>query len=89
MGKVVEVFELHPVDCRKSFYGKALVKVYDDGTEVLQSYKTDVMKRKPDGTLVRLWWDWSATTGRHIYAFVGCAKQTLTRWNMRRVENAW
>lgn len=79
MAKVVEVFELHPVDCRKSFYGKALVKVYEDGTEVLQSYKTDVMKHKPDGTLVRLWWDWSATTGRHIYAFCGLRKADLDK----------
>lgn len=79
MAHIAKVYQLNPVDCRKSFYGKALVKVYDDGTEVLQSYDTDVMKRTPDGTLVRLWWDWSATTGRHIYAFCGLRKADLDK----------
>ena len=67
-------FELHPVDGRKSFYGKAAVLVYGDGTEVLRSYSTNVLKRKPDGTLVRMWDGWSATTGRHIKAFCGLNK---------------
>ena len=79
MAHITKVYQLNPVDCRKSFYGKALVKVYDDGTQVLQSYDTDVMKRTPDGTLVRLWWDWSATTGRHIYAFCGLRKADLDK----------
>ncbi len=79
MAKVMLERELHPVDGRKSFYGKAWVKEYTDGTQVLRSYETDVMMRKPDGTLVRLWWDWSATTGRHIYAFCGLRKADLDK----------
>ena len=82
MNKVARLLcerELHPVDGRKSFYGKAWVKEYDDGTQVLRSYETDVMKRNPDGTLVRLWWDWSATTGRHIFAFCGLNKKGVDK----------
>lgn len=68
-------YELPPVDGHKSFYGKAVVLAHDDGTEVLRSYKTEVMRRNPDGTLVRLWGGWSATTGRHIKAFCGLDKK--------------
>ena len=67
-------YELIPVDGRKSFYGKAAVLVYANGTEVLKSYGTKVVKRNPDGTLVRMWDGWSATTGRHIKAFCGLNK---------------
>ena len=72
-------YELIPTDGRKSFYGKAIVKVAEDGSEILQSYDTDVMKRTPDGELVRLWSGWSATTGRHIYAFCGLRKAELDK----------
>lgn len=64
---------LSPVDGRKSFYGKAIVKI-ENATETLQSYDTDVIKRLWNGNLVRLWGGWSATTGRHIYAFCGIRK---------------
>lgn len=67
-------YELVPKDNRKSFYGKAKVIVDDDGTETLISYKTLVIRRNPDGTLTRLWPGWSATTGRHIFAFCGLRK---------------
>ena len=80
--KVVSTYELDPVDGRKSFYGKAVVKVMDDGTEVLRSYETDVIMRKPDGTLVRLWGGWSATTGRHVFAFCGINKK---QWDKMEV----
>lgn len=79
MVRELRMRELHPVDGRKSFYGKAWVREMSDGTEILRSYETDVMKRNPDGTLVRLWWDWSATTGRHIYAFCGLRKADLDK----------
>ena len=76
---MTRTYELTPTDGRKSFYRKAFVKVLDDGTEILQSYDTDVMKRNPDGSLVRLWWGWSATTGRHIFAFCGLRKAALDK----------
>ena len=80
--KIREWHEIAPVDGRKSFYGKAVVTVYEDGTEVLRSYETDVIKRTADGKLVRLWDDWSATTGRHIRAFCGIGKK---EWDQMEV----
>lgn len=50
----MKTYELIPMGSQKSFYGKAIVKIYDDGTRVLQSYETDVLKRTPSGALVRL-----------------------------------
>lgn len=75
----MRIYELQPTDGRKSFYGKAKVVIDDDGTETLISYTTPVMRRDPDGTLHRLWWDWSATTGRHIKAFCGLNKAALDK----------
>lgn len=59
---------LIPVDSRKSFYGKAIVKTIPDGV-VLQSYNTDVAACI-NGRFIRLWGDYSATTMRHINSFV-------------------
>lgn len=54
--------------------GKAVVNVADDGTETLYSYGTAIIKRTPAGELVKLWDDWTATTGTHINAFCGLNK---------------
>lgn len=70
----MKMYNLVPTDSHKSFYGKARVIVDDDGTETLISYSTAVMRKNPDGSLARLWWGWSATTGRHIKAFCGINK---------------
>ena len=67
-------YELTPVDGRKSFYGKAVVIVEDNGTETLYSYGTPIIKRLVSGKFVKLWNGWSATTGRHIQAFCGLNK---------------
>ena len=67
-------YELIPHDGRKSFYGKAIVEVAQDGTETLYSYNTPIIKRLVSGGLVKLWEGWSATTGRHIAAFCGLNK---------------
>lgn len=75
MAKVIRTYELMPTDGHKSFYKKAVVRIYDDGTEVLHSYGTDVITRKADGALVRHWDGWSATTGRHVAAFCGINKK--------------
>lgn len=55
---------------RKSFYKKARVTVYEDGTKVLTSYGTDVLKLRNDGTIQKLWNGYTATTGRHIHEFL-------------------
>lgn len=72
---MVKVMELMPTDGRLSFYGKARVRIEADGSQVLESYTTDIIKRCADGSLVRLWDGWTATTGRHIKAFCGLDKK--------------
>ena len=67
-------YELKPTDGRKSFYGKAVVIVDDNGTETLYSYGTPIIKRLVSGKLVKMWDGWTATTGRHIKAFCGLSK---------------
>lgn len=68
-------YDLSPTDGRKSFYGKTYF-IYDNatGTSTLYSYDTPTIKRLADGTMFRLWFGWSATTGRHIAAFCGLNK---------------
>ena len=73
------IYELKPTNSQKSFYGKATVAVGDDGTRTLYSYGTAVIKETPDGELVRLWDDWSATTGKHIRSFCGINKAEFDR----------
>lgn len=89
MAKVVSTAALMPRDSHKSFYGKAVVRTYDDGTTVLRSYATDVISRKADGTLVRHWWDWSATTGRHIAAFCGINKAAWDKMDVAPLDGAY
>ena len=72
---MMNIYELKLTTNQKSFYGKAQVIVSSDGTEFLKSYETIVLKRKPDGELVRTWQGWSATTGKHIAAFAGINKK--------------
>lgn len=84
MATIKNVYELSPVDGALSFYGKARVICYSDGSKVLVSYNTKVMKRFADGSLKRLWGDWSMTTGRHIYAFCGLRKKELDKMSTRK-----
>lgn len=67
-------YELIPNNGRKSFYGKAIVEVADDGTETLYSYNTPIIKRTAAGELIKLWDGWSTTTGNHIKSFCGLNK---------------
>ena len=68
-------YELTPRDGRKSFYGKAVVKIQEDGTEILYIYNTPIIKRTTGGELIRIWDGWTATTGRHIISFCGLNKR--------------
>lgn len=68
-------YELIPVNGRKSFYGKAIVEVSEDGTETLYSYGTAIIKKTVNGELIKLWDGWSATTGNHIFSFCGLRKK--------------
>lgn len=82
---VKNIYELSPIDGRKSFYGKAHVLILDNGAEALMSYETIVAVKTPDGVIHRTWDDWSATTGRHLSAFGVCGKAA---WDKMPVENA-
>lgn len=70
-----EMYELMPNNSRKSFYGKALVEFNKDGSQTLWSYGTKIMTKKKDGSFVKHYDDWTATTGRHIAAFSGLNKK--------------
>ena len=96
-------YELMPkYDARKSFYGKARVRVDDDGNRFLISYGTPVMwwdaKTKTLHRLCAGWTDpngkyvtWASTTGRHVTEFSrqmeGCAVVTKKEWDKMEVEN--
>lgn len=67
-------YELIPNGTQKSFYGKAVVMADNAGNETLYSYNTPIIKRLVNGSLVKLWGGWSATTGKHIKAFCGLNK---------------
>ena len=62
-------FELKPTDGRKSFYGKAVVR-QTNGAATLYSYGTPVIRLNRDGRFSRLWAGYSATTMRHVNAFL-------------------
>lgn len=70
----IKTYELIPTNSQKSYYGKAIVAVQNDGSEVLYSYNTPIVKRTVQGNLIRLWSGWSATTGKHIKSFCGLNK---------------
>ena len=85
----MKVYKLRPVDNRKSFYGKAKVIEKDNGEKVLQSYNTEVCKITSGGEFVRLWDNYSATTMRHVNAFLslfGIAGGGKTWWNAQTVN---
>ena len=65
----LSVFDLRPIDGRKSFYGKAQV-IRANGWIYLRSYDTLVCAIDDSGKFIRLWWSYSATTMRHVNAFI-------------------
>lgn len=79
------IYELTPTDSRKSFYGKCHVKVDDNRVETLYSYDTPVLRKYPDGKIVRLWNGWSATTGRHVAAYCGLNKAGYVNLDMEEI----
>lgn len=78
MVKVVNIYEVCPVGNQKSFYGKAKVLILSNGMSVLKSYDTLILVK--DGErLMKLWGDWSATTGKHIHSFCGMRKKDFEK----------
>ena len=78
----LDVRELEPNDGHVSFYGKAFVIKTKDDDSILVSYTTPVMILHHDGKLQRLWFGWSATTGRHIKTFCGLRKAELDKMEL-------
>ncbi len=68
MATIKTFYELSPrFDSRKSFYGKAQVIEYSDGTHELKSYDT-IVSRCVNGKVKHLG-KWSQTTSRHQREF--------------------
>lgn len=59
------------IDKKQLDYMQAWIKTYDDGTQILQSYETDVVKRTPDGKYIRLWDSWSMSTSKQVTRWCG------------------
>lgn len=70
-----KIYSLTPTNGRKSFYEKARVHIYPDGSEILFSYGTSVLRKNSNGTFIRLWDGWSCTTGVHIKSFSNLSKK--------------
>ena len=82
----IVVDELRPYGC-KSFYGKARIAHIESKSgriyEILISYNTAVAMLDSAGRFIRLWNGYSATTARHIDAF-------LNRYKLPGVgKHAW
>lgn len=76
--KIVNKYEVCPVGTQKSFYGKAKVLELVNGMKILKSYDTLILVK--DGKrFLKLWDDWSATTGKHIYSFCGLRKKDFDK----------
>lgn len=46
-------FELMPNDRRKSFYGKAIVEIDNEGSETLYSYGTPILTKRTNGEMIK------------------------------------
>ena len=70
-------------DHRKSFYGKAHVQHYEDGSLALRSYDT-IVAVIHNGEAIRTWGGYSDTTRRHVNEF-------FEQYGYRRYEGkkAW
>lgn len=85
----MKVFELKPINGRKSFYGKAVAIEQDNGEIALKSYNTIVAKIV-NGEFKRLWWGYSQTTMSHINAFIdayGISGGGKAWWDSLEVAN--
>ena len=77
--KTIKVYDLVPTNGRKQFYGKAKVLVLNNGSEVLQSYNTNIVEKRKDGTFIRLCdpEKLSMTTCTHVKSFCGLTKKQV------------
>lgn len=59
------------IDRKRLNYMNACIKYYDDGSQILQSYSTDAVKRTPKGKYIRLWHSWSPSTMKQVKVYCG------------------
>lgn len=59
------------IETKRLNYMNAYVKRYDDGSEILQSYSTDVVKKTSSGKYIRLWHAWSPSTMKQVKTWCG------------------
>ena len=79
----MRIYELMPVGSVKSFYGKAIVVVDDNGNETLKSYQTDIIRRDADGSLHRLWMIGVRLREGTSSPFVAIVKKNGIRWRLK------
>lgn len=65
------------IERKRLNYMSAYIKYYDDGSQILQSYNTDVVKRTPDGQYIRLWDSWSSSTNKQVSIYCGYRFRSL------------
>ncbi len=65
------------IERKRLNYMQAYIKYYDDGSQILQSYNTDVVKRTPDGQYIRLWDGWSSSTSKQVSIYCGYRFRSL------------
>ena len=75
---------------QKSFYGRAVVDVLDNGHKILTSYNTDVCELDENNNIIEIGY-YSRTTARHINEFLmqhGHNKMTKKEIeNFNKIEN--
>ena len=82
----MKIFELNPVNNRKSFYGKCQI-IEENGIARLQSYQTIVAEYDINNKKMRVNGYYSLTTATHInafldfYGFKTCNKKGLETYN--------
>lgn len=62
---------MNMIDKTRLNYMQAWIKEYDDGTQILQSYNTDVVKKTPEGKYIRLCGGSSVTTSKQVRTWCG------------------
>lgn len=72
---VTNSYELIPTNGRKSFYGKAIVQEYEDGSSTLFSYATPIITKKGDKLIPHYTGrKYGSTTASHVKSFCGIDK---------------
>jgi hypothetical protein len=83
----MKIFDLHPTNGRKSFYGKCKV-MEDNGVSKLLSYDTVVAEYNHSENKMKVHGYYSPTTARHINAFLSyygfgtCSKKELENYSV-------